>query len=85
MSIFGVQELASGRAAILGFTMPIFTVLIGVAPPRRALTGRAAFAGAAVAMAIGLLVSARVAGTDRADRGVLWMLGAAAELGASAR
>jgi uncharacterized membrane protein len=29
MSIFGVQELASGRAAILGFTMPIFTVLIG--------------------------------------------------------
>ena len=31
LSIFGVQELASGRAAILGFTMPIFTVLLGAA------------------------------------------------------
>ena len=26
LSIFGVQALASGRAAILGFTMPIWTV-----------------------------------------------------------
>ena len=31
LSIFGVQELASGRAAIVGFTMPIFTVLLGAA------------------------------------------------------
>ena len=28
-SILGVKELASGRAAILGFTMPIWTVLLG--------------------------------------------------------
>ena len=27
-SILGVQELASGRAATLGFTMPIWTVLL---------------------------------------------------------
>jgi len=28
-SILGVQALASGRAAILGFTMPIWTVAAG--------------------------------------------------------
>lgn len=41
LSIFGVQELASGRAAILGFTMPIFTVLLG--PPSSANASRHAF------------------------------------------
>ena len=30
LSIFGVQALASGRAAIVGFTMPIWTVVFGV-------------------------------------------------------
>ena len=29
-AILGVKELASGRAAILGFTMPIWTVLLGL-------------------------------------------------------
>jgi drug/metabolite transporter (DMT)-like permease len=27
--IFGVQALSSGRAAILGYTMPIFVALVG--------------------------------------------------------
>ena len=52
MSILGVKELASGRAAILGFTMPIWTVLISVLFLGERLTRRVAVAAVAVAVAI---------------------------------
>lgn len=77
MSIFGVKELASGRAAILGFTMPIWTVLIGVGLLGERLTGRVAFAATAVAMAIGLLVSDELRALSGRPVGVLWMEAAA--------
>ena len=78
MSIFGVKALASGRAAILGFTMPIWTVLIGVGLLGERLTGRVAFAASAVALAIGLLVSDELRALAGRPVGVLWMGGAPA-------
>jgi drug/metabolite transporter (DMT)-like permease len=44
-AILGVKELASGRAAILGFTMPIWTVLIGTLFLGEKLTGAFALRG----------------------------------------
>ncbi len=72
-SILGVQELASGRAATLGFTMPIWTVLLaalffGQGLSRRALVG-VACAGTAVA----LLVAHEVTVLAGRPLGVLWM------------
>jgi len=72
-SILGVQELASGRAATLGFTMPIWTVLLaalffGQGLSRRALVGMAC-AGAAVA----LLMAHEITALAGRPLGVLWM------------
>ncbi len=73
VSILGVKELASGRAAILGFTMPIWTVLIGVLLLGERLTRRVAFAAVAVALAIGLLISDEFTSLAGHPLGVLWM------------
>ncbi len=77
MSIFGVQELASGRAAILGFTMPIFTVLLGAAFFGERITPRVRVAVLCAALAIGLLLWHELARLSGRPQGVLWMLGAA--------
>ncbi|MFP8780745.1 DMT family transporter [Hydrogenophaga sp. RWCD_12] len=78
LSIFGVQELASGRAAILGFTMPIFTVLIGAAFFGERITPRVRLAVACVSVAIGLLLWHELQRLSGRPAGVVWMLGAAA-------
>ncbi len=78
LSIFGVQELASGRAAILGFTMPIFTVLIGAAFFGERITPRVRLAVVCVGLAIGLLLWHEVQSLSGRPEGVAWMLGAAA-------
>lgn len=77
ISILGVKELASGRAAILGFTMPIWTVLISVLFLGEKLTRRVAFAVAAVAVAIALLISHEFTALAGRPLGIVWM-----ELGA---
>lgn len=73
ISIFGVKELSSGRAAILGFTMPIWTVLIGALFFGEKLTHRVAWATCAVALAIGLLMAHEVQNLSGKPLGVLWM------------
>ncbi|MDO9196246.1 DMT family transporter [Rhodoferax sp.] len=73
VSILGVKELASGRAAILGFTMPIWTVLIGVLFLGDKLTRRVAFAAIAVAVAIALLISHEFTALSGRPLGILWM------------
>lgn len=78
LSIFGVQELASGRAAILGFTMPIFTVLIGAAFFGERITPRVRLAVVCVSLAIGLLLWHELQRLSGRPAGVAWMLGAAA-------
>jgi drug/metabolite transporter (DMT)-like permease len=72
-AILGVKELASGRAAILGFTMPIWTVLIGTLFLGEKLTARIAVAVVAVACAIGLLISHEAGTLAGRPAGVAWM------------
>ena len=78
ISIFGLKELSSGRASILGFTMPIFTVLIGAAFFGERITPRVRLAVACVSVAIGLLLWHELQRLSGRPAGVVWMLGAAA-------
>jgi len=77
MAILGVKELASGRAAILGFTMPIWTVLLGIVFFKEKLTQRIGLAVLAVALAIGLLTFNELTALAGKPLGILWMEGAA--------
>ena len=77
LSIFGVQELASGRAAILGFTMPIFTVLLGAAFFGERITPRVRVAVVCASLAIALLLWHELARLSGRPAGIAWMLGAA--------
>ena len=72
-SILGVKELASGRAAILGFTMPIWTVLISVLFLGEKLTRRVAFAAVSVGIAIALLSSVEFSALAGHPIGIVWM------------
>ena len=56
LSIFGVEALASGRAAIVGFTMPIWTVLLSVVLFGERMQPRIWFATACAALAVVLLL-----------------------------
>ena len=73
MSILGVKELASGRAAILGFTMPIWTVMLSVLLLGDRLTRRVSFAVVAVALAIGLLTFNEFTALSGRPLGIVWM------------
>ena len=77
LSIFGVQELASGRAAILGFTMPIFTVLLGAAFFGERITPRVRVAVVCASIAIALLLWHEIARISGRPAGIVWMLSAA--------
>lgn len=73
MAILGVKELASGRAAILGFTMPIWTVVLGVLFFKEKLTRRVSLAVLAVALAIGLLTFNELTALTGKPVGIVWM------------
>ena len=73
LSILGVRELASGRAAVLGFTMPIWTVLLGAAFFGQALTRRVTLAVLAVGTAIALLLADELASLTGRPLGIVWM------------
>ncbi len=77
LSIYGVQELASGRAAILGFTMPIFTVLIGALFFGERITPRVRLAVLSASIAIGLLLWHELQRLSGRPVGIAWMLSAA--------
>lgn len=77
LSIFGVQELASGRAAIIGFTMPIFTVLLGAVFFGERITPRVRVAVVCAGLAIALLLWHEFQRLSGSPIGVAWMLGAA--------
>jgi drug/metabolite transporter (DMT)-like permease len=72
-SILGVQELASGRAAILGFTMPIWTVVLGALWFGQPLTRRAALAVACAGAAVALLVGHEITAIAGRPVGIVWM------------
>jgi drug/metabolite transporter (DMT)-like permease len=73
LSIWGVQALASGRAAILGFTMPMWTVLLGALLFGQGLSRRSLFSLAAGVLAVGLLVGEELGAIAGRPLGVLWM------------
>ncbi len=54
--IIALQDLSSGRAAILGYTMPIFSAVLGVWLFQSALSGRAWMGVAAAALGVFLLL-----------------------------
>ena len=72
-SIIGLHELASGRAAILGFTMPVWTVLIGVLLAHERMTGRLWVAVVGAAAAVALLSAQELTQLAGRPIGVLWM------------
>jgi len=77
LSIIGVAHLPAGRAAILGFTMPVWTVLLGVLFYRERLTVRLVVAVAAVLLGITLLLWSELAQLAGRPVGIFWMQGAA--------
>lgn len=77
LSIIGVSYLPAGRASILGFTMPVFTVLIAVLFYGERFTARLAVAVAAVLLAITLLLWNELSSLAGSPVGVVWMQGAA--------
>lgn len=77
LSIWGVKLLTSGRAAILGYTMPVWTALIGWAWYRDRLDARMAAGVAAACAAIGLLLAGELGTLAGRPLGTLLMLGAA--------
>ncbi|WP_103043869.1 EamA family transporter [Comamonas faecalis] len=77
LSIIGVAHLPAGRAATLGFTMPVWTVLLGVLFYGERLTGRLVLAVAAVLAGIALLLGNELAQLAGSPLGIAWMQGAA--------
>lgn len=75
--LFGVRQLPAGRSAILAFTMPVWTVLIGLLLLHEPLSRRKI-----VALALGMCGMAMLLGDDighleRSPVGTLFILGAA--------
>lgn len=77
LSILGVAQLPAGRAAILGFTMPVWTVLLGVLFYRERFTARLALAVTAVLAGITLLLWNELGQLVGSPAGIAWMQGAA--------
>lgn len=78
LAILAIQSLSSGRAAILGYTMPVFSALIGAAWFGQRLAGRAWFGVAAAALGVVLLLWHEVSTLSGRPLGVFMMLVAAA-------
>jgi len=77
LSIIGVDHLPAGRAAILGFTMPVFTVLLAVLFYGERFTARLALAVTAVLIAIALLLWNEIHALAGSPVGIAWMQAAA--------
>ena len=75
--ILAVQSLSSGRAAILGYTMPIFSALIGALLFGQRLPGRAWGGVAAAALGVVLLLWHEITALTGRPAGVAMMLVAA--------
>jgi drug/metabolite transporter (DMT)-like permease len=77
LAVLAVQTLSSGRAAILGYTMPIFSALIGAALFGQRLPARAWGGVAAAALGVVLLLWHEVTAFSGSPGGVAMMLAAA--------
>ena len=77
MSIMGLSGLPSGRAAILGFTMPVWTVLVAILLGEQKMSSRVWISVVAATAAVGLLSAQELSALAGHPVGVLWMQGAA--------
>jgi len=81
--IYGIAHLPSGRAALIGYTMPMWSTLFSVWLLGERLTVRRG-ASLVLGMAgVGVLLAADVAGMASATTGVVLMLGSAVSWGLS--
>lgn len=78
LAIVAIQSLSSGRAAILGYTMPIFSAVIGALWYGDRLSARAWGGVAAAALGVALLLWHELTNMAGKPLGVLMMLTAAA-------
>lgn len=76
-SIIGLTQLPAGRAGILAFTMPVWTVLTGALLFRQALTRRAGIASLCALAAVALLATDELTSLAGRPIGVLWLQAAA--------
>lgn len=77
LSIIGLSGLPSGRAAILGFTMPVWTVLVAILLGEQRMSRRVWISVVAATAAVGLLSAQELSTLAGHPQGVLWMQGAA--------
>jgi drug/metabolite transporter (DMT)-like permease len=77
MSVYGVALLPAGRASVLVYTMPIWTVLLSVLFYGERFTRRLLLAVAAVSAGITLQLWEELTSLSGHPAGVLWMQGAA--------
>jgi drug/metabolite transporter (DMT)-like permease len=77
-SIIGLTMLPAGRSAILAFTMPVWTVVLGVLLFAQALTRRMGLACGCALAAVALLAADELTSLAGSPVGVLWMQVAAA-------
>jgi drug/metabolite transporter (DMT)-like permease len=77
LSIWGVKLLSSGRAAILGYTMPVWAALVGWLFWRDGLSPRLAAGVLAAVAAVALLLGGELGAIAGRPLGTLLMLGAA--------
>lgn len=77
LSIMGLSGLPSGRASILGFTMPVWTVLVAVLLGEQTLHRRVWLSVVAATAAVGLLAAQELTALAGRPISVLWMQGAA--------
>lgn len=78
LAILALQSLSSGRAAILGYTMPVFSAVFGALWFRQRLSGRAWGGVAAAALGVLLLLWHEITALTGRPAGVGMMLMAAA-------
>ncbi len=72
--MYGIQLLSSGRAAILGYTMPIFTALIGFAVFGDRAAARLWLGVAAAAVGVALLLAREISAITGSPAGTAVML-----------
>lgn len=77
-SIIGLTLLPAGRAGILAFTMPVWTVLLGALMFRHRLSSGAWLASACALAAVALLGVQELTALAGRPAGVLWLQAAAA-------
>ena len=72
-SIIGLAQLPAGRAAVLAFTMPVWTVLLAVLLFGERMTARSWLAVVAAITAVGLLAGNELVALAGHPVGVLWL------------